>query len=89
MTTHAPTIYPTVRKAVNAARKAYGACRYGDIAQVFRTIPGHSARHARGEGFTVCPREGCADIKGIHKALQMLPQEEAILVCVSHDTLKG
>jgi hypothetical protein len=82
-------IYPTQRKAVNAARRACGACRHGDISQVFRSIPGHSARHARGEGFVVCPREGCTDIKGIHKALQMLPQEEPVLVLVYHDTLKG
>ena len=84
-----PTVYPTLRRAVNAARRAYGACRSGDIAQVFRSIPGYSARHARGEGFTVCHREGCADLNGIHKALGMLPQEEAILVAVYHDTLQG
>lgn len=84
-----PVIYPTRRKAVNAARRAFGACRYGDIAGVFRTIPGHSARHAKCEGYTVCPRVDPADVAGVHKAMGFLPQEEAVLVAIYHDTLKG
>jgi hypothetical protein len=84
------TLYPTKRRAVNAARRAYGACRYGDVAAVFSVLPEQARTHGAPVGYVVCPRDNPPGwIADVHNAAGFLPQHAARLLPVYHDTLKG
>ena len=77
-----PKIYSTQRKAINAARKAYGDCRTNDVAWVHRGLSGYPSHNYWCEGYVVCPRDGDRFVHGLHEALGLLPQEEILLVSV-------
>jgi len=91
MTLSTITIHATQRKATNAARKAFGACRYGDVASVHRSdvtgfVRGPSLGYvvfSRGRdaalGFTDSVRAECG----------LLPHDKIAFYCTNHDSLKG
>jgi hypothetical protein len=88
------TLYPTKRKAVNAARKAYGACRFGDVCAVHSTAKGYghlrSVRFGTPHGFIVAPRDTVGGWSNGVRALSVIPEgSDVVLIPVPHDTLKG
>jgi len=78
------TLFPTLRKAINAAKRVYGAARYGDVASVHRGLVGQSCqRHAPCVGYAICTREMSQNHERMHSVARMLPQDECILVCAT------
>lgn len=85
-------VYPTKQRAINAARRAYGACLYGDVAAVFTILPGQTRHHGNPVGYVVCPRKSDSApgwMAEVHAAAGFLPQRAPLLVAVYHDSLKG
>ena len=84
------SIHTTQRKAINAARKAYGACRYGDVASVHRSGLTFTLASDPLVGYVVCPREYVLGFTGmVRKAAGFLINEAATLVYTYHDSMKG
>lgn len=88
------TLYPTKRKAVNAARRAYGACRFGDVCSVHSTAGGYghlrSVRFSVPHGFIVAPRDSMGGWSVAAREAAGIPEgRDVAFFPVHHDTLKG